>query len=268
MAVNETKIFLESFLQKRKDTMRVRWATYWFRLQNATLFFYTKMNGNALNLRGNYYICTVQSVREVHKAGSKRFMFEINMKNGKRKLLAAESAELRQRWVGHLWQAMHLSASWASTFRSTHQEVYQQQTEESNGTESLPSRPLSAPADNTPYEIRSLPSPTSLPQAHICRTIPPASATVSAEDHYDVLPIRKGRELRAEMESLYDVPSSNMSAPAHPGDTENIYDVPSALLRKIPDYTSAQRTVPRKPSGGYEAWKDGGLPEAKLHPMP
>lgn len=61
------------------------------------------------------------------------------------------------------------------------------------------------------------------------------------------------------MESPYDIPSSNMSAAAHPGDfkkrhlsvtnniiivfskragdTENIYDVPSALLRKISDRT-------------------------------
>ncbi|CAF93679.1 unnamed protein product, partial [Tetraodon nigroviridis] len=61
MAVNETKILFESFLQKRKDTM--------------------------LNLRGNYYIYTVQSVREVHGANSTRFLFELNMSNGKSKLL-------------------------------------------------------------------------------------------------------------------------------------------------------------------------------------
>lgn len=109
------------------------------------------------------------------------------------------------------------------------------------------------------------------------------------------------------MESLYDVPPSNRRAAADPGDTnihlnewgetwiiqlfclfsqpavaaENIYDVPSVLLRKIPDYSlgrvshchfasfsmpfidaffarlklSAQRSSGlRKPTGGYEAW--------------
>lgn len=70
-------------------------------------------------------------------------------------------------------------------------------------------------------------------------------------------------------------------------DTENIYDVPSTLLRKISDHTlgnlfvslsvciffrlcidvfficlklSAQRSSRlRRPTGGYEAWSDGDL---------
>ena len=71
------------------------------------------------------------------------------------------------------------------------------------------------------------------------------------------------------MESLYDVPLSNRRAAAYPGDwnvhlnerreiwimslfhlfskaaaaTENIYDIPSALLRKIPDYSLGRESV-------------------------
>lgn len=142
---------------------------------------------------------------------------------------------------------MNLSTSWASTSRSTQsvllssraratpiqvrplesgltclllsqQACLQQQTKESNVMESPPSRPISAPADHTRYEIRSLPSPTTLPQGHVCRNAPPACDyhddakgdilthklldlslihivlcfSAAAEDHYDVLPIRKG----------------------------------------------------------------------------
>ncbi|AWP18814.1 Hypothetical protein SMAX5B_021068 [Scophthalmus maximus] len=67
MSVDGTKLLFEGFLQKRKDTMS--------------------------HLRGNYYIYTVQSVREVQRADSSRFMFEIIMKNGKRKMLELNSEE-------------------------------------------------------------------------------------------------------------------------------------------------------------------------------
>ncbi|CAB1459084.1 unnamed protein product [Pleuronectes platessa] len=109
MSLDGTRLLFEGFLQKRKDSIKLRWATYWFRLQNTTLFFYTKKNGSASHLRSYYYIYTVQSVREVQRADSSRFMFEIIMKNGKKKMLAAETAELRQQWVEQLWQSMHLS---------------------------------------------------------------------------------------------------------------------------------------------------------------
>lgn len=50
-------IFSSSVMGNAKGTnqtvcptwQRVRWATYWFRLQNTTLFFYTKKNGNAVS---------------------------------------------------------------------------------------------------------------------------------------------------------------------------------------------------------------------------
>ncbi|KAM8845703.1 uncharacterized protein AB9W97_000720 isoform 1-T1 [Spinachia spinachia] len=82
-------VSLEGFLEKRKDTMRWRWATYWFRLQNATMFFYTQRNGSASHLRGCYYIFKVQSVREVQEV-NKRFVFEITMTDGRRKVLVPE----------------------------------------------------------------------------------------------------------------------------------------------------------------------------------
>ncbi|XP_061081231.1 uncharacterized protein LOC133115372 isoform X2 [Conger conger] len=48
----------------------------------------------------------VKSVREVQKSEGKRYAFEIGMKNGKKKLLAADTADLRQTWVELLWRAM------------------------------------------------------------------------------------------------------------------------------------------------------------------
>lgn len=85
-----------------------------------------------------------------------------------------------------------------------------------------PPAPVSAPADQTHHEIRNLGSPASLPEANIYRAIQPACdyhdkgksqiliyklfdlhfnrqalfffsvAAVSAEEDYDVLPIRRG----------------------------------------------------------------------------
>ncbi|KAJ8363498.1 hypothetical protein SKAU_G00123290 [Synaphobranchus kaupii] len=108
MSTDEQELMFESFLKKRKDKMKLKWATYWFRLQNTSLFFYTKKHGSALHLRGQYYIYMVQSVREVTRNGSMPFAFEIAMKNGKTKLLAAETVELRHTWVSLLWKAMQL----------------------------------------------------------------------------------------------------------------------------------------------------------------
>ncbi|KAK1804750.1 hypothetical protein P4O66_003603 [Electrophorus voltai] len=61
---------------KKKAKMRMRWVTYWFKLHNTTLFFYTKKHGS-----------TVESVHKVMRNENKRYMFEIAMKNGKRKVL-------------------------------------------------------------------------------------------------------------------------------------------------------------------------------------
>ncbi|XP_059413259.1 uncharacterized protein LOC132148582 [Carassius carassius] len=103
----------QGFLKKRKDKMRLRWVTYWFRLYNTTLFFYTKKHGSALDLRGQYYIYEVQSVREVSRSENNRYLFEITMKNGKKKMLAsfhaADTADVRQEWMDQLWKAMLLN---------------------------------------------------------------------------------------------------------------------------------------------------------------
>lgn len=104
---NSKDLVFEGYLKKRKDKMKFAWAKYWFRLQNTTLFFYTEKPCEACHLRGQYYIYTVQSVREI-KAKSREFLFEMVMKDGKRKLLAAESSDLRAVWMEFLWKAMQL----------------------------------------------------------------------------------------------------------------------------------------------------------------
>ncbi|XP_073351024.1 uncharacterized protein [Pagrus major] len=283
MSIDGTKLLFEGFLEKRRDTLKISWVTYWFRLQNTTLFFYTKKNGSASHLKGNYYIYTVQSVREVQRADSKRFMFEIIMTNGKRKLLAAETAALRQEWVGYLWQAMHLSTTGVS--RSTHLEVGEQ-LERTNSSipirshsdsvmESLPARPLSAPTGRIHHEIRSIASPIYLPEEITNQnTLPPCnfqhhngesfnslqsssrlSNAEGQEGDYDILPKRKKiceRSTSTEMaEGVYDIPLSCRRAPENPDPTENIYDVPSSLLRKLSDHTSAFSSEEQPEDGLY-----------------
>ncbi|XP_029913061.1 uncharacterized protein LOC115363117 [Myripristis murdjan] len=172
MSPDESTLLFEGFLKKRKDTMKMRWATYWFRLQNTTLFFYTKKDGSASHLRGLYYIYTVQAVREVQRDTGKRFVFEIIMTNGKRKVLAAETAALRREWMGHLWQAMHLSSSGALDHGNTHLDVCEQReslqcstnscSDNDSVSGSLPARPLSAPAlpdQPRPEDRRTLSAP-------------------------------------------------------------------------------------------------------------
>ncbi|KAM6905333.1 uncharacterized protein FYW49_015345 [Xenentodon cancila] len=134
MSVDGTRLLFEGFLEKRKDNMKIRWATYWFSLKNSTLFFYTEKTCSASHLRGCYYIYTVQSVREVKKTDSKRFMFEIIMANGKKKMLAAETAALRKEWLRHLWQAMHLSTSGAWNSGSSQLQVCDQRERSNSST--------------------------------------------------------------------------------------------------------------------------------------
>ncbi|XP_038633451.1 uncharacterized protein LOC119953344 isoform X1 [Scyliorhinus canicula] len=104
---NVKDLVFEGYLKKRKDKMKFAWSKYWFRLQNTTLFFYTEKDCAACHLRGQYYIYTVQSVREI-KATNHEYPFEIVMKSGKRKLLAAERSDLRAVWMEFLWKAMQL----------------------------------------------------------------------------------------------------------------------------------------------------------------
>ncbi|XP_051888955.1 protein outspread [Pristis pectinata] len=104
---NGKDLIFEGYLKKQKDKMKFAWAKYWFRLQNTTLFFFTDKQCEACHLRGQYYIYMVQSVREM-KDKNREYPFEIVMKNGKRKLLAAESSDLRAVWMEFLWKAMQL----------------------------------------------------------------------------------------------------------------------------------------------------------------
>ncbi|XP_070703953.1 uncharacterized protein [Pempheris klunzingeri] len=261
--------------------MKIRWVTYWFRLQNTTLFFYTKKNGSASHLRGYYYIYAVQSVREVQRGDSNRFMFEITMTNGKRKMLAAETAALRKDWVGHLWQAMHLSTSGVSDSTNTHLGVYDQRerlnssmpicSHSDSVRELLPARPLSAPAPtgHIHHDTKSAASHVCLSEelsseeAGYQNTLPASNdqhhngvispqwssgmgnAEARQEGDYDVLPLRKKicdvSASTAMDEGVYDFPLSYRRADEHPNHTESIYDVPSSLLRMVSDHTSEEQ---------------------------
>ncbi|CAK6964861.1 uncharacterized protein LOC128379249 [Scomber scombrus] len=264
------EVLFEGFLQKRKDTLKLKWVTYWFRLQNTTLFFYTQKNGNASHLRGYYYIYTVQSVREVQRVGSKRFMFELIMTNGKRKVLAAETAGLRKEWVGHLWQAMQLSTSAVSDHRSKHLQVCEQQERHSSRPassdvdsimESLPVRPLSAPPPSNyihhenksltipvspSEELYSVPSQNPLPACDNLNSDQWSGALNhmgANQGDYDVLPIRNKMCINSSPqmgEGVYDVPVS-WGASGHQNPTENVYDVPSSILKQTSDHTQEEQ---------------------------
>ncbi|XP_062886720.1 uncharacterized protein LOC134336427 isoform X1 [Mobula hypostoma] len=104
---NGKDLIFEGYLKKQKDKMKFAWAKYWFRLQNTTLFFFTNKQCEACHLRGQYYIYMVQSVRKKEDRNHE-YIFEMVMKNGKRKVLAAESSDLRAVWMEFLWKAMQL----------------------------------------------------------------------------------------------------------------------------------------------------------------
>ncbi|XP_036069189.1 uncharacterized protein LOC112146198 isoform X3 [Oryzias melastigma] len=210
MSVNGTSLLFEGFLQKRKDTLKLRWVTYWFRLQNTTLFFYNEKNCDASTLKGYYYIYTVQSVREIPKATKKHFMFEIILTNGKCKMLAAQTAALRKQWVEHLWEAMRLS-----TNPGTHHSMM----------------PLLPAASVTPsHQI--------YPEAriHEKHSLDHESHSIgfNGEDHqsyeYDVLPCRAVQKISTptKMDDLYDSPRSCIK---HAEYEEPTYDIPSSHLR-------------------------------------
>ncbi|XP_048847543.1 uncharacterized protein LOC125718074 isoform X2 [Brienomyrus brachyistius] len=109
MSTGGHELLFEGFLRKRRDKMKLKWVTYWFRLESMCLSFYTKKNEYSIHLKGQYDLCGVKSVREVDRNDNKHYVFEIGLKNGKKKLLAADSAYLRQCWMDCLWRAIHLS---------------------------------------------------------------------------------------------------------------------------------------------------------------
>lgn len=276
MSVDGTKLLFESFLKKRKDTLKIMWVTYWFRLQNTTLFYYTKKNGSASHLRGHYYIYTVQSVREVQKSSRRHFMFEIVMTNGKRKMLAAETAALRKEWVTHLWQAMHLSGSGMLDSGDTHPDECEQQENLDN------SKPVGSDTDDVMEPSQPLPAHT-----HSHQTCPEASGTASLicppeettyptlllpfndqilsdepncdarwsggmsgaeetqEGVYDILPRRSFTQEYNDppteaLEDVYDFPISYRTSIGQQDPTDSIYDTPSCLLRKTCDLTTGE----------------------------
>ncbi|XP_061567878.1 uncharacterized protein LOC133422028 isoform X2 [Cololabis saira] len=264
MSVDGTRLLFEGFLQKRKDNLKLRWVTYWFRLQNSTLFFYTERNCSASHLRGYYYIYTVQSVREVKKNERKRFMFEVIMTNGKRKMLAAETAALRKEWVRHLWQAMQLSTSGAWDCSFPELQACEQRDRPNSSTavcsdsssvlEFPSARPISAPppSNHIHPEANSITSPfcpsedqdwatyqnISLPSNDQSRH--DQTFSDQQDGDYDVLPCRKdscGPPPSIELdEDIYDCPRSYRSS-EHGDPTDGIYDVPSCLLRTVDDDT-------------------------------
>lgn len=182
----------------------------------------------------------MQSVREVLTDDSKRFIFEIIMTSGKRKMLAADTAILRRDWLRHLWQAMHLSTSGAGITHRVNHEVSKQQSAHTNiysdaecvvknNDLSLP--PVPEPTSEEPvYQNTGFQPPTEDAGAGGPVRV---NEEVTPEAVYDVLPARKNLQA-AEPSSdtndgVYDTPISYRT----PADQENPYDVPSALLRKM-----------------------------------
>ncbi|XP_042361499.1 uncharacterized protein LOC121957058 [Plectropomus leopardus] len=230
-------------------------------------------------------------------------MFEIIMTNGKRKVLAAETAALREEWVRHLWQAMNLSTSVLSESRSTRLEVCEQRERLNSSVpvgshsdsvmELLPARPLSAPdpTGHILHETPVCPSEALISEEATYQNTQPLcshqhhsgehlngsqgssvlnNAESMQEGDYDILPLRnslngspwsrglnnaEGRpeadydilplrnkvfEVNASAgtdEGVYDFPLSYRRTAEHPNPTESIYDVPSSLLRRMPDHT-------------------------------
>lgn len=247
----------------------MRWVTYWFRLHNTTLFFYTKKEGHASDLRGQYYIYTVQSVREV--TDGKRHTFEITMKNGKRKVLAAETPEMRREWVRQLWMAMQLSGSGRSLSMCAWPKATNEQKARALSSPCTSATLVSELYENTiqprhePTDQGMLSSTTCTSPTHpyspeysvISRVNPYLSHTNETqhnqiqeqsqrpeENLYDVLP--PARKSLAFIENIYDSPVSYRKASGQQQScrevTESIYDVPTSLLRKMSEHTLESQT--------------------------
>ncbi|XP_031824589.1 uncharacterized protein LOC116423656 [Sarcophilus harrisii] len=98
----------EPYSQSHEHTISQKkflWVQYWFQLQNTTFSFFLKKGGDAVYLQGRYHMHTVQTVREFGTL-SGNYLFEITMKNGKKKILAAETSKLRAMWIDTLWKSM------------------------------------------------------------------------------------------------------------------------------------------------------------------
>ncbi|XP_043089803.1 uncharacterized protein LOC122338574 [Puntigrus tetrazona] len=244
----------QGFLKKRKDKMRLRWVTYWFRLYNTTLFFYTKKHGSALDLRGQYYIYEVQSVREVSRSENNRFLFEITMKNGKKKMLAADTADVRQEWMDQLWKAMLLNGPDRSAsitngelVPDNNPEVQSSQCEESNtetSSTSVDSRCLSIDQES----FQSFAAAEEIQDGlHTDNEIEQNTEEfLLTEYDYDVLPSQKVAE-----EAIYDSPHSKW--PTNEGEhgvTDSIYDFPNPVIRKLTEHRVESLSSSERPESG------------------
>ncbi|XP_051571499.1 uncharacterized protein LOC127451107 isoform X2 [Myxocyprinus asiaticus] len=248
-------LLCQGFLKKRKDKMKLRWVTYWFRLHNTTLFFYTKKHGSALDLRGQYYIYEVQSVREVSRPENKCYLFEITMKNGKKKMLAADTADVRQEWMNQLWKAMLLNGPPDRTGPVTDGETVSGKKPEARSSlcESSYTETTST-AMNSRYlsfdqeSFQSFVDSDTQESLQADNEMEQSTEEILLTDFdYDILPPPKPTE-----ETIYDTHPSNW--PSNEGKhvvTDSIYDVPNSIIRKMTDHTiEFHSSTGRAESGG------------------
>ncbi|KAF7691127.1 uncharacterized protein LOC124376398 [Silurus meridionalis] len=241
----------QGFLKKRKDKIRLRWATYWFKLHNATLFFYNRKHGNITDLRGKYYLSEVESVRELTHTKKKHYTFEIALKNGKRKVLAAETADLRQHWMCQILQAMnhnvcnttepnsnwepgldHECRSWSSSCSDLQSPHDSRLPPNIQSVAVTPISPI--------YVDLSMPYNSQFPEADVKQQ----DDVIEPENDYDVLPVCKPLEYE---EVIYDTPPSNRRASEREHDTaESIYDIPKFAFKKSINVGSAEASCAKE----------------------
>ncbi|XP_065135519.1 uncharacterized protein [Paramisgurnus dabryanus] len=233
----------QGFLRKRKDKMKLRWVTYWFRLYNTTLFFYTKKHGSALDLRGQYYIYELQSVREVSGSDNKRYLFEMTMKNGKKKLLAAETVVDRQLWMNQLWKAMLLNGPDRTGPIPDGEQMSDNKSEtQSEDTTATSSRCFSFDQESFKSCSSNADDKQSL---HTDNEMELSTEEILLSD-YDILPPRKLTE-----EALYDtLPSTWPVSKEEHEVTDCIYDVPNLLIRKMSEQTVECHSSNVRPESG------------------
>ncbi|XP_069809492.1 uncharacterized protein [Dendropsophus ebraccatus] len=213
-------LLFEGFLRKRKDTMKFTWAKYWFRLQNTTLYFYTKRDPQPAYLRGQYYMYSVQSVRSVTSPDGD-FSFEIVLKNGKRKLLSAESEDLRDVWIKLLWKSMQLpgpghpnsSCTWYDVPELIQRGLSLSQDDSdcihTNADDMFGNSPESVLKDGSEEDTSSDSDIYDFPRPVISTSAPSAAAPDAASPALSILPVGDESESKEETSSesdIYDFP--------------------------------------------------------------
>ncbi|XP_076865244.1 uncharacterized protein LOC143517036 isoform X2 [Brachyhypopomus gauderio] len=237
----------QGFLKKRKDKMRMRWVTYWFKLHNTTLFFYTKKHGTTSDLRGQYYLFEVESVHEVMRTENKRYLFEITMKNGKRKVLAADTADLRQEWICQLLKAMkHPEANVPETSSDWTDGADSKWRTQSNPCSTISSCRSHTERSSTlirrPFSTHAIPSVDSTPDSTPCHSRAFDSACFESSPQFECEMENKSEN---EHENDYD------TLPTHNETADTIYDVPKSVFRNELEYENeASSSVPERPNSG------------------